>query len=134
MGMDLAIYPFDYFWPTLGRQKWAEQENITWITSTRLDTVRDYRFYAQISKEVMGDKEGVKAVCEPKPLPKFVRVMVYQDEGLKERKTDPYGSKLTYVTAGELGKVEPLKGSWNESVITFIRTFPEDTPVILWWH
>lgn len=127
MGMDLALIPFGPFW----RDGGLSGARVDIISSTRLDTWREYEFYAQITEE-MGEL-GDKPVCDPQPLPKNVILHVYEDEGLKELDEDPYGEKLTYVTAGELAKTKP-KTPWNKSVIAFISTLPEDMPVILWWH
>lgn len=133
MGMDLDLMPFDHFWANLHREYWGTDKPIHLITTNRLSTVREYRFYAQISKEVMGDEYDVKVVCDPKPIPKSLIVHVYEDEGIKIRKMDPYGDKLTYVTAGDLSKAKS-ESAWNQGILTFIKTLPEDMPVILWWH
>jgi len=133
MGMDLTLYPFSC-WDTYSRD-WNEGKHVHFLGFDRLNFSRQYHIFSQINEEVMGPNK-LPAVCKPKPLPTTVRFSNYEDEGLKERKTDPYGSPLTYVTAGELSKVKPRKetGDWNKAILTFISSLPAEMPVLLWWH
>lgn len=125
MGMDLALSPFTHH-PS--QWKWH-------LETARLPLDRDYRLFTQVSKKVMGTEEDVEQICKPKPLPPNVKFDAYEDEGIKTRKTDPYGEKLTYVLAEELAKLDLTGVSpWNRAVFAMMKQLPPDTPVILWWH
>ncbi len=104
--------------------------------SSTLDLDRHYKVFAQIDKKVMGDVGGdVKQVCSPKPLPPNVTFHVYEDEGVKERRTDKWGEGLTYVEAWELKKVNASDSSdWNKAVFAMIQALPDSYPVVLFWR
>jgi hypothetical protein len=88
--MDLKLFPHNG--PV---QRWQCQ-----IGGAALRLDREYEIFAQVDKGVMGSYgEGATQVCTPKPLPPNVMFMVYEDDGVKERRTNPYGSGLTYVEA-----------------------------------
>lgn len=128
MGMDLTLSPF-----RMGAQSW----NGMHLARQCLSLDRDYEIMAQIDKEQMGGYgKGAKAVCKPQRLPPGLKFWWYADEGLKERRDDPYGSLLTYVEAGELAKVAmpPDASHWNKAVFAMMKALPADTPVVLWWH
>jgi hypothetical protein len=102
----------------------------------QLSLSRDYKLFAHIDNEHMGEK-GVKQVCKPKPLPPGFEVMMLdEEEGWKKESSDPYGSKLTYVTAEELLKIKPEVwwSPWDKGVRAMIGALPKEFPFILWWH
>jgi hypothetical protein len=121
MGLDLTLAPENY------PSSW-------WLTFDRIRVDRDYRLYSQIAG--LRGTAGYTQVCNPRPIPSNVKVQWYEDEGIKERKTDPYGSPLTYLTAGELLAVAlPTNASpWNKGVWAFLKELPPDTRILLWWH
>lgn len=127
MGMDLTLYPHKE-----KIQHWRSQ-----IGKAGLRLDRQYEIMAQIDRGVMGDAGGddVEQVCKPKPLPPNVTFMVYEDEGIKERRTDRYGEGLTYVEAWELKKVKVPEPSseWNKAIFAFIKALPDSYPVVLMW-
>lgn len=124
MGMDLTLYPHN------GRiQDWRSQH---YSPALRLD--RQYEIFAQIDQAVMGKEDKVKQVCKPKPLPPNVTFMVYNDDGLKETRTDKYGEGLTYVEAWELKKVNVSEASdWTKAIFAMIKALPDSYPVVLMW-
>lgn len=126
MGMDLTLYPHDEC-----IQQWRSM-----VGSSNLHLQRHYALFAQINLQVMGDAGGKpKQVCQPKPLPPNVRLMVYEDDGIKERRTDKYGEGLTYVEAWELKKVNASDSSdWNKAVFAMIQALPDSYPVVLFWR
>lgn len=126
MGMDLTLYPHNE-----RIQEWRSMTG-----SSTLDLNRHYKLFAQIDKKVMGDAGGdVKQVCSPKPLPPNVTFHVYEDEGIKERRTDKWGEGLTYVEAWELKKVNASDSSdWNKAVFAMIQSLPDSYPVVLFWR
>lgn len=126
MGMDLTLYPH--------KEKVQYWRSMIGSSFLRLD--QDYELFAQIDRKVMGDAGGdVKQVCMPKPLPPNVEFMAYDDDGLKEMRTDMYGVGLTYVEAWELKKVK-LAGSsdWNKAIFAMIQALPDSYPVVLMWR
>lgn len=126
MGMDLTLYPH--------KEKIQHWRSMVGSSYLRLD--REYDLFAQIDRGVMGDEGGdVKQVCKPKPLPPNVEFMVYNDEGLKETRTDKYGEGLTYVEVWELKKVKlPVDSSdWNKAIFAMIKALPDAYPVVLMW-
>jgi hypothetical protein len=127
MGIDLTLCPDAYDTDT--------REKLSWfLAHTRIDLDRSYHIFGQINK-TYGRGDEVPLVCEPKPLPEGMKFQWYEDEGLKTRTTDPYGDALTYVTAGELAKVQlGATGKWNKAVFKMIKALPKDTLVVLWWH
>jgi hypothetical protein len=124
MGLDLTLIPCAYS---------TEKKFSEWIlATTRLDLFRNYDIFGQIDSRGRGDGP---VVCNAKPLPPNVRFDWYEDDGIKERKEDQYGDKLTYVLAGELVKVKTKDTcQWNKAVFAMMKALPADTPVILWWH
>lgn len=126
MGMDLTLYPHDE-----RIQNWRSM-----CGSSILNLDRHYELFGQIDRNVMGDAGGdVKQVCKPKPLPPNVTFMTYEDDGIKERRTDKYGEGLTYVEAWELKKVKVSDSSpWNKAVFAMIQALPDSYPVVLFWR
>jgi hypothetical protein len=122
MGLDLTLVPIRH------------HEIGWWLATERLSLDRD-----GLGHMIGGCGDGEPGV-KTKPLPKKVDFDWYGDEGLKRTKTDAYGGKLEYVTAGTLGEamVSYTKKNkfspWNEAVIAFICALPVDTPVVLYWH
>lgn len=125
MGMELTLYPAD-----VPGRLWVWH-----LGRAALRLSRDYSIFAQISEKVMGKRDGVEQVCDPKPLPPNVRFTVYEDEGLQDRRTDPYGAGITYVEAWELKKVKLAEDAspWNKAIFALIHALPDDYPVILMW-
>ncbi len=129
MGLDLAISP-------LSSGTYADAINFWHLAYQRLEFNRDYSVFAQIAgSDFSRDHTPPAQVCKPKPVPSTVSVRWYEDEGLTARTTDPYGSALTYVTAGELAKVDVADaGRQTQAVMAFVRALEPDTPILLWWH
>lgn len=127
MGMDLTLYPH--------KEKIQHWRSMVGSSTLRLD--QDYELFAQIDKGVM-DRHGeeVKQVCKPKPLPPNVEFMTYDDDGIKEMRTDMYGEGLTYVEAWELKKVklDPESTDWNKAIFALIKALPDSYPVVLMWR
>lgn len=124
MGMDLTLCPYSHDPSTWG---WH-------LAVDRLNLDRNSALFEQIGEYVTGNGKK-KPVCIPKPLPPNVRFTWYEDDGMKDRQDDQYGSPLTYVLAHELSKVNTEKtSSWNKAVFAMIRALEPQTPIILWWH
>lgn len=126
MGMDLTLYPHNE-----RIQAWRSM-----CGSSMLHLDQHYELFGQIDLGVMGDAAGkAKQVCKPKPLPPNVTFMDYEDDGIKERRTDKYGEGLTYVEAWELKKVKVSDSSdWNKAVFAMIQALPDSYPVVLMWR
>jgi hypothetical protein len=119
MGLDLTLCPIQY-----------DDEGI-WRAYNRLSLCRDYYLFSRFSN--IGRTE-VKPVTKPSPLRDNITLLWYNDDGLEKRRDDPYGTPLTYVEACEFNKIDTVcLNPWNRAVIEFIRSLPEDTPVVLWW-
>jgi len=118
MGLDLAF----------GIDPWKvkrKKKIDTWFLAyDRLGLRQDYSLFAAIKEQ-----------CKPKPIPEDMGILWYENGGLKETTVDAYGKPLTYLTAGELGKVIlPNTSDWNKAIFDFIKTLPPETMIILWWH
>ena len=112
MGLDLAVMPMRF------------KDMDWWLCTERLSCDRQHELFESIQ------------MLPAKPIPAKKSVQVYDDDGIREVKTDPYGSPLTYLTAGEMSKARLPKGltDWNKGIMAFVKSIPSDTPVILWWH
>ncbi len=113
MGLDLALLP----------DRWPKLEVIGWtaLAYDRLALLRDYELFERIKK----------VPTTPVPM-----IQNYEDEGIRNRTTDPYGDPLTRCTAGALSEIPEPKGlhPWNRAVMAFVRALPGNTPIVLWWH
>lgn len=111
MGLDLTVCPTPYV-----------NEGGGYLLSTRIDLHRDYELFNQI-----------KALPSLKG---WLPVRWYEDDGLKERTTDPYGNDLKYTTASEFAAVDVPDDAtdWNRAAIAFLAALPPETRVYLWWH
>lgn len=63
-------------------------------------------------------------------------VLWYEDGGLAERTTDPYGTPLTTIAAGALARhlASAHLDAMDSAVRAYVRALPATTPVLLWWH
>lgn len=62
-------------------------------------------------------------------------VQWYGDEGLEERKEDPYGQPLTFMSAHTIARhlgAAPLRG-FDAATLAYVKALPPETRVILWW-
>jgi hypothetical protein len=63
--------------------------------------------------------------------------MYYGDEGLGERKTNPYGGPLTTLPIREVVRVLEAKESElypkNRAILAYMRALHPDARVLLWW-
>jgi hypothetical protein len=121
MGLDLSVVPVNYH-----QMDW-------WLGNNRLGFNRDYFLFEQIDSKGRTDLDPLPKICNPKPLPPNVQFDWYDDEGLETITTDPYGTPLTYVTAGELAEVKS-EHDWNAAIIAMMKALPPQTPVVLYWH
>ena len=118
MGMDLAIMPLDQGWFGGG---------LAW---SRLSFDRDYDLFGQLH-----DFDG-KGKIKANPLPPGASIGHYEDEGLRQETTDPYGTPLTWAPAVALKKLKESERTtpWNKAILAFINALPDETVVVLWWH
>lgn len=70
----------------------------------------------------------------------------YEDEGVRERTTNPYGSPITWARNQDLHTLldawlrRPLEageyrsGVWTQAAVAYLAHLPLDTRVVLWWH
>jgi len=121
MGLDLVLV-FNRF---------GDRCTNAFYATDRLEFIRDGRIFAQLSARA--EAEGVDPVCEPRPMPK--KWLFYWDDDHEPTRTDGYGDKLTYLTAGDFEAVEapPKCHRWNEAVLNFAKSLPEETQIILYW-
>lgn len=71
--------------------------------------------------------------AEAIPLPEGVQW--YEDEGVQERKEDPYGNALTWMPTHTLARhlaTAPLRG-WDSAVHALLKALPLETRAVLWW-
>jgi len=62
-------------------------------------------------------------------------LLSYEDEGIKDRSDDPYGTQLTFLTAHRLAKhFEGVEmEAWDAAVLAFVKALPPSTRIVLWW-
>jgi hypothetical protein len=114
MGIDLTIYPQQF------DMKWK-------LCDQGLTFDRDYKIFGQICDD--------RPKIEPHPCPDDWQIQIYDDDGIRDCKEDCYGTKLTYLFAFELKKLDMSDISeWNKAIKAFIDALPDDMKVILWWH
>lgn len=124
MGLDLTLIPFEY-----GKKDEMLNNYLGFVGYTRLRLTRQYKLYDFIMENF-----------EVNYLPNNVKYIHYEDEGIKEKKTDSYGKKLTYCLAKEFNKInmsifeDNIYHNWNRSVIKMMQSLDPETPVLLWWH
>ena len=110
MGIDLAVHPNRYY----DHPRLSDGYN-------RLAFWRDSELFEQIQKLPSSLLEAERG---------FV---YYDDEGLDDSKTDGYGQPLRYVEAGQFANINS-DNTWNEAVLTFLRSLPPEMPIILYWY
>ena len=104
------ILAFDRY-GTSGHVLCFERHNLDW---------RDYEAFDRIKAEAIPMPEGV---------------LWYGDEGIEDRKDDPYGEPLTWMAAHTLARhlaAQPLRG-WDVATLAFLKALPPATKVVLWW-
>lgn len=78
-----------------------------------------------------------------KPIPKVLTSYLSRDKisgetCYGEMTEDPYGSQLTYTTAGDLYSVREHEGvkdnEKNRAVWAWLSQMPRDWPIVLYWH
>ena len=125
MGLDLTVCPIKY----------GERDSFDWwLGHERLGFEREYDLFEQIeSRGRQEPDEPIEKVCNPQPIPPHIKFEWYGDEGIEDRKENPYGEPLTFVRAFEFLKVQ-AKNPWNKCVVDFLKSLPPQTPIVLWWH
>jgi hypothetical protein len=132
MGLDLSLCPLQH-----GNKHFHEavkqNDGFWFLAFTRLALYRDYPLFSQLGADRHEDPPDV--VLNTHDLPDSISFDWYGDSGIATQKMDSYESKLTYVLAGDFKKLNLKENTheWNVSVINFIRSLAEDTPVVLWW-
>lgn len=80
------------------------------------------------------DGEVLKRIRDA-AVPLHVSVYWYEDDGLKEHKTDLDGARLTNMAANTL--VNLLKGrtlyTFDTALLAYLMAIPPYTRVVLWW-
>ena len=121
MGLDLTLCPDRH------------SDGLGWfLAHTRIDLDRHYDVFGQISET---GRSSFVPVCKPQPLPRDARFDWYGDDGIERKTVDPYGTKLTDVSAGELARVDVSDSTpWNKAVFEMMKALPDDIRVVLYWH
>jgi hypothetical protein len=88
---------------------------------------RDQRLFAQLATGVVPPLV--------RPLPRGLRVGVYEDAGLAWVEMDRYGQPLTFTTPADLRRLEVPGnvGSWNAAVLAFLLALPSGARIVLYW-
>lgn len=128
VGLDLTLIPINMGPPFK-----------VWLGHSRVALERQYDVFTQIPGcHYRGEEYRYEPVAESCELDPPTAVAMYTgggDEGYEHRTEDPYGTPLTYMLAGDLGKVDVEGASpWNKAAFVFIRALPETMPVVLWWN
>ncbi len=122
MGLDLTLLPLS------GPRQLGETFVLCY---DRLTFDRDYDIFGQLTDLGKGNKPTINA----NSIPSQMWVEMYEDDGIKKRRTDKYGTGLTFVWAQELKrlKVAGDASPKNKGIKAFVGALPDDTPVILLW-
>lgn len=116
MGMDLRLM--------FGRREnWGNRD---FTFRTQIETDRDSQF-----QEVFR-----KARSEVVPLGAKIFEFCYGAADGHVLKKDKYGTEFSFTTAGVLKELEfsTAISKWNESIVAFIKSIPDDTIILLGWH
>ena len=120
MGLDLVVSPIQY------------TSNNWWLCYNRLSFNRSYQLFSQIVN--VGREWTDEPILNPLPVPKWIEINWYWDEGIETITENPYGEPLTYLTAGEFCELDTSDlGNWNSAVVEFLCALPRETPVLLYW-
>lgn len=70
-----------------------------------------------------------------KKLPKGKKIVLYERDSRPTRE-NPYGETFTFLYPNNFTGFELPDGShkWDRSVLEFLKSLPEDTPIIIYWH
>ena len=123
MGLDLTLLPL---------RGPREMGDTSVLCHDRLSFDRDYEIFGQLTDVGEGNKPMIKA----NPIPPQMWVETYEDEGIKRRRDDEYGTELTFVYAQQLKKlgVADEASPKNKAIKAFVEALPDDTPIILLWR
>ncbi len=105
---------------TLAFDRYGFAGSILCFERHRLDW-QDYEAFDRIKAEAVPLADGVQW---------------YGDEGLEERKEDPYGEPLTCMLAHSIARhlsAAPLR-RFDAATLTYLKALPPETRVVLWWH
>jgi hypothetical protein len=138
VGMDLTLYPAH-------RQSNENRLSEEWLQgssptdrhkpfvlgNTKLSFNQNYKLFEQI--EGFG---GGKDVVPAYHIPPGTTLYSYGDNGLEHHANTPYGDSLTFAWGKDMKKIVPCDDEtcWNKAILTFIKSMPDDTVYILWWH
>ena len=116
MGVDLTLLPL--LTPTY----WASH-----------DVIRVNR-----CRELWADVLALPQQPIPEPLSCYVAQIANNETGYGNRENSPYGERLCWTTAGALATLKDhpaIQDDWiNKAVLSYLRTMPEDWPIVLYWH
>ncbi|TAL49468.1 hypothetical protein EPN83_00375 [Patescibacteria group bacterium] len=123
MGLDLTLLPLR------GPQQMGDTSV---LCHDRLSFDRDYEIFGQLTDVGEGNKPTIKA----NSIPPQMWVETYEDEGIKRRRDDKYGTELTFVYAERLKKlkVSDDASAKNKAIKAFVEALPNDTPILLLWR
>lgn len=131
MGLDLVIMP-------LRNRRKLDEKTVLCTESLRFD--RDYSVFAQIA-DINGrstvPEKGIKPTVRTHPLPPNLFVELYEEDGTKKTRENPYGEEMVYSFAEEMSRINLPKDrtlSRNNAIMAYIRALPKDTPIILEWR
>ena len=101
------------------------------LCRNRLSFDTDYEVFLQLN----GFDGKTKQTIKVQPIPVSLWVESYEDEGVRERRTDKLGREITFVYAGELKTLNVSSStSLNKAIVAFIQCLPDNTPILVLWE
>ncbi len=99
----------------------------------RLDILPDILAYDRLA--LWRSQDLFREIKDIPSQPLEMRFTWYEDDGLVERTTDPYGAPLRWCWASDLAKLEITQDMhpWNAAVLAFVRALPPELKIVLWW-
>ena len=122
MGLNLTLLPL---------QGPEELQKTRVLCRNRLSFDKDYEVFLQLN----GFDGKIKPTVKVHPIPPSLWVQTYEEEGIRERRTDKLGVEITFVYAEQLKGLDTSNSSpLNKAINAFIWMLPNNTPILLLWE
>lgn len=122
MSIDLTLFP-------LKKPEDLQKSSVLCVDRLRFDT--DYEVFLQLK----GFDGVTKPTIHANPIPSTLRIQMYEDDGIRERRDDRYGTEITFVYAEDLKWLNVSNSTpHNKAISSFIWMLPNNTPILLFWE
>lgn len=107
--------------------------DLTLIPDTRNHNDRPLLAYTRV--RVDGRYYALFNELKEAAIPYRASIRSYEDEGIQTVAEDPYGARLTYITAGKLAKIMDQHDLNDEdsALRIYLTVMNPYTKIVLWW-